>query len=387
MEAMQPRRGRWSGAVVAQLFLWSGLASFDLAAAGSSPTRFLFVASPSTSNVYYVELPPTGLVTNATARVLIDGQASTCTQNCNEGAELGLKTPTGLALFRGPDSTTLYVSDKEAQNIYAYEIAGGSSPTHPLWWLGFSTPGPGSGLEVGAQRLVVEGVEGVSGIDVDASGNLFFTIESGQVQMVSAGSLDGKSAENVTTTAIYSSDKSPTVSSPVDVVTDGSNIFWANMAGGEIPGTVVTGPESSGTPRALAANGNGAMGICRAKGTIYYSGDATTLFAVKPGGGAIAQVSTNFEKPRGCAFDGENTLYVADEAGAVYSLPAIATLRATRKLRRVATVEAPMDVEIFTPTGHGLLGPMLKLYSAAPERRALSVGVLLACLLTAGRSM
>jgi len=335
-----------------------------------SGARFVFIASPATSSIYYVKVP-FGATGGLEAEVLIDGQASKCTCNCGDGSDQGLKTPNSIALHKGKETMTLYVADSGAQNIYAYEVAGGlhgfstyQRMKQALSFLGRSTKAlPDLGdVRVGRQRLIVEGVEGLGGIDVDGNGNLFYAVADGQVQMVSGGALASSSATIVPSTTIYSTEKTTMVSSPLDVVADGANVYWANGAGGEIPGTVVFGPETSGNPVALAANGNSASGICRARGLIYYSAATLSLYAVHQSGGAIAEVSSAFQQPRGCAFDGESTLYVADEGGGIYSLPASSALRPVRKLRNLTKVEGPTDVAVYLPNSDDLVGDVLEMY-------------------------
>ena len=53
---------------------------------------------------------------------------------------------------------------------------------------------------------------------------------------------------------------------------------------------------------------------------VFYTNTQTFLYGVKKSGGAIATVSDKLLGPRGCAWDGDGTIYVADKtAKAIYS--------------------------------------------------------------------
>eukprot|EP00928_Gymnodinium_smaydae_P055726 TRINITY_DN39211_c0_g1_i1.p1 TRINITY_DN39211_c0_g1~~TRINITY_DN39211_c0_g1_i1.p1 ORF type:complete len:400 (-),score=73.67 TRINITY_DN39211_c0_g1_i1:74-1273(-) len=354
------------------------------AAVRERPPQFLIISSPEQRSVYYVAAPsfhrlslsPNDRPEPPDAQVLIDGAASRCASECTAGSDEGLQSPQGLALHQGRGGATLYVSDVGAKNIYAYEIA--SAAPASSW----ATSAP----SVGQQRKVRSGVDGARWLAVDSEGNLFYTIESGQVEMLSVASLNGAKSATAEPTVLYKASTVAAVSTPAGIAVDGAYIFWANQAGGVAAGTVIGAPASApssiqtaGTavgaqvqaqaPRALAANGAGAYGVCTARNMVFYTGERLSLFAVKKTGGSIAEVSRGFEEPRGCAFDGEGTLYVADaKENAVFSLPAVSSLRSVRQISRVANVQGPSQVAVFTPSGAELRGPPLG--SGAPRTRA-----------------
>jgi len=334
------------------------LCVFGRLAAGKVRYAYVVITSPSTHNVLSIATPSVHSMslTAATredppaATVLIDGAASACTgESCNQDSDRGLKSPRGLALCQGVDDSTLFVSDDDADNIYAYELAGG----------GEDLLSKVTALTVGRQRLIRESVGGkVSGMSCDGRGNLYFTVDSGKIQMLKA--VDLATGTKLTPVDLYSSDSFDTVSGPSGIAADGFHVFWANEAGGGSSGSVTSAPVTPGTPASIAGNGAGALGVCLARRNVYYTAESRSLFAVKQSGGSIAEVSQNFKKPRGCAYDGESSLYVADEeANAVYSIPAVASLRAVRHLHKVATVEAPSQVAVYTPGGGALHGAAL----------------------------
>lgn len=292
---------------------------------------------------------------------------------CPADSNLGLRSPKGLAVFQSQNASVLYVSDDEAQNIYAYDLQYSSSKR-----------GVGT-LSAGAQRRVCEGVQGgTPWLAVDGLGNLFFAAgESGQVQMISVADLF--SGNPATPKVLYASDQA-TVSTPGGIATDNYFVYWTNQDAGESAGTVVrayetvpANPATASTtyPKQLAANAAAAVSVCLARDVVFYTGITTSLFAVKRDGGSIAEVSNKFGQPRGCIYDTEGTLYVTDGDGSIYSLPAnFVTLRVVRRLTKVMTVNDPWQPAIFSAgiqrAGASSIGPMrflsllLMLFAAWP---------------------
>eukprot|EP00929_Paragymnodinium_shiwhaense_P059420 TRINITY_DN29762_c0_g1_i1.p1 TRINITY_DN29762_c0_g1~~TRINITY_DN29762_c0_g1_i1.p1 ORF type:complete len:401 (-),score=63.76 TRINITY_DN29762_c0_g1_i1:184-1386(-) len=370
---------------------------FRLCNAAELPRRFLFISSPTEGNVYYSRVPSAREMTAKAkhhvahvAKILIDGQFSVCKgSKCNEDSDMGLKSPTGLALYQRLDAATLFIADAEAKNIYAYEISGGATdfeePPSEFWGGPPRPYGPGDELMVGRQRRVAQGIDGLQGLAVDSEGNLFYAVSGGQINKIAAANIPatGHAKEADASEALYSTDDSELVSTPIALAADGYHLYWANQAGGQIPGSVVTATEQlpgqkAVEPRILAANGNGAFGVCLGRGNIFYSAETAAMFAVKTSGGAIAQVNGEFGQPRGCVFDSESTLYVADTAqNAIYSMPAVSNLRAVRTIKRVINVTAPDQVSIFRGTKYPLKGPIQDCYSAASQQNIGLIGLLL----------
>eukprot|EP00927_Polykrikos_kofoidii_P038789 TRINITY_DN33211_c0_g1_i1.p1 TRINITY_DN33211_c0_g1~~TRINITY_DN33211_c0_g1_i1.p1 ORF type:complete len:420 (+),score=62.70 TRINITY_DN33211_c0_g1_i1:193-1452(+) len=378
---MGTRRARNLHAAKAKFTFWSPTSAE--AAAEDRPPGFVIMSSPTTSNIYFAEMPSFGELSKPLsertslpqAHVLIDGTASRCMgTNCSDDSDEGLRRPEGLALHQGREGVTLYVSDVDAKNIYAYELAGGAQGQMS------AGQGPGAGLRVGKQRRVREGVDNARWLAVDGAGNLFYTVEAGQVETVSAEHIR---TGNTTWSILYDAAEYPTVSAPAGIAADGSRIYWANTAGGGDAGTIATGAQrptaSTGDgPMAIAANGVGAVGVCLAKGRLFYTGGAASLFTVAPSGGAIGEVYDGFQKPLACAYDGENTLYVTDaDSNAVFSLPAVTNFRAVRNVSKVATVDDPFGVVVFTAVGGNLQGAPLDMYNSCP-RTASSAGAVAA---------
>lgn len=323
-------------------------------AAYEADPRFIFVSSPSKRKIYYAPLPsltelakhPDDRLVPA-ATMLIDGSVKP-----SSGGVLGLEapatpleTPEGLAVWHGKDKAVLYVADTAAKKIFAYQITA-SLAGAPV---------------AGVQQLVAKDIEGVTSLALDGFGNLYFTTNNGRVGTLSSEKLLPLTADKPTVTILYTSESTKTVSTPFGLAADNFNVYWSNQANGQQNGAIVKAFERNVAalktkypqyPMPLSKTMTKAMGVCVAKSNVFFTGVAQTLYGVKTTGGSISEVSRSFEEPRGCAFDGENTLYVADaKTGSISSLPAnFITLPAAplKKLQKVATVEAPSAVAVFT---------------------------------------
>lgn len=333
-----------------------------------SPSRYIFVSSPSMGNVYYSQLPSFHDLTLPPSRrpaletkVLIDGKGTKCEGwGCPEDADEGLREPKALALHQQASGVgTLYVGDSQAGAIFSYRI-----------WMN------DMGLSVGPQRRVLTSLNSAVGaMAVDSFGNLFFSMpEDGAIRMLSASEVakGGKS-----TVTLYAAEDA-SVKSPAGLVADNFFLYWANQQGDTSSGIVARAPEqraegSNASVEVLAANADLyqkiAVNVCLARDNLFFTGESEYLFAVKIAGGMIANVSHAFSAPRGCAYDGESTLYVADAgSNAVYSLPAnMAALRPIRHTTKVASVEGPDQVAVFHVVEDGLLEQAIHTAGAAPR--------------------
>ncbi|CAK0819982.1 unnamed protein product [Prorocentrum cordatum] len=72
----------------------------------------------------------------------------------------------------------------------------------------------------------------------------------------------------------------------------------------------------------LGKNAQKCYGVCLALNNVFYTDSSHNLYGVKKSGGDVAVVSSGLSKPRGCAYDKDGSVYVADRgAGAVYYFP------------------------------------------------------------------
>jgi len=308
--------------------------------------RFIFISSPTKRNIQYAALPNMAQQAlhsedrpTPAASVLIDGTAANCTGPlCLETADKGLQQPEGLAVWHARNKAVLYVADLTAQSIFAYQL------THST---AFGT------VLAGPQQTVAKGLGSVAGLALDGSGNLYFTTLDGNVGRLPADSL------NAAPEILYSADGQSVVSNPYGLAADSFNIYWTNQANGQTNGALIKAFERDATtlakkypdmPKIMAKNLAKAAGVCVAESNVFFTGQAQLLYGVKTSGGAVTEVSRGFQSPRGCAYDGENTLYVADnQAHAVYSLPAnFPVLRAVNRVHKAIIADAPGSVAVFT---------------------------------------
>lgn len=328
------------------------------AAAREVAPRFIFASSPVTHNVVWAELPTFHDLTTPSAEravksenILIDGQASKCSGAfCTETSDQGLRTPQGLAVYHGDGEwATLYVSDTEAQNIYSYHL----TVTDAVSALSSATP------SVSNQVKVAEGVTAI-GLAVDGYGNLFYTTTDGKVAMLGAQNMTDAATAGTRPEAqvLYQGGTDEAVAGPGGIAADNFYLYWANQQGGETSGSVARAPErkaaaQSHPPAAVTQMTDQyqvvAQNVCLARDTVFFTGETSSLFAVKTTGGAIAEVNQNFTKPHGCVYDEESTLYVADEgANAIFALPAnFVNLRTVSQVSKFMNANGPSQLAVL----------------------------------------
>merc|ERR1719181_1368631 len=175
----------------------------------------------------------------------------------------------------------------------------------------------------GDQMVAANNVE-ARWVAVDGIGNVFLTDEGVNViQRVDGEALRAGQGKPV---VIYDGATVGEVNRPGGVATDNFHVFWSNKAIGTQVGSVVRGleePDSTANASSVtqvAKNANKVYGVCLSQNNVYYTDSQTFLYGVKKNGGAIATISDKLLGPRGCAWDGDGTVYVADKtANAVYS--------------------------------------------------------------------
>jgi hypothetical protein len=120
------------------------------------------------------------------------------------------------------------------------------------------------------------------------------------------------------------------VNHPGGVAVDNFHVFWTNKRMGTKDGTVVKGSEvvkGSGSEirenlAILAQNSPKSYGVCLALNNVFFTDSEKHIYGVKKTGGAVTEVSNILKKPRGCVWDGDGTVFVADrEQNAIFSFP------------------------------------------------------------------
>merc|ERR1719424_1931807 len=78
---------------------------------------------------------------------------------------------------------------------------------------------------------------------------------------------------------------------------------------------------------------------------MFFTEKNNKFYAVQTGGGAIALISDGMDRPRGCSWDGDGSVYVTDRKGRIYQFPGtMQQLRSVGKLKRVATMDDPYGI-------------------------------------------
>jgi len=254
------------------------------------PSRYLFASSSRAGKVVYVHLPARSPVTGPGAP---EHKVQTLIDN-------GLKAPMGLAADQ--QRSRLFVADPEAKKVLVYSIlfSGG--------------------------KAVVEGEAGVAVSDIEARwvacdglGTIFVSDEArNYIMKIPADGAFRK--DRGSASVVYSGNVLTQVSAPGGVAVDNFHIFWSNKAVGTTAGSVVKGfetPPSTNTAETvlvLANNADKVYGVCLAKDNVFYTNHEKFIYGVKKGGGTELTVSDKFQEPRGCTWDGDGTVFVADRA-------------------------------------------------------------------------
>jgi len=317
------------------------LASFFLChqVFAAEPNKYLIISAPTLSKVVYTRLPDDVThLPSADPKTLIDS---------------GLKMPQGLAVDH--KRNTLYVADPELRKVLCYKIA-------------FS----GGNVMVNGEPSVAAQDKEVRWVAVDGVGNVFITDEAtGQILRVPAEKL---LRGDPTPMVIYDSATSTHVSAPGGIAVDNFHVYWTNKAAGTEAnvGSLNRGFEKpQGTNAAigvvqLARNTPKAYGVCISESNVFYTNSDKLVFAVKKTGSAIATVSDVFEEPRGCAWDGDGTVYIADKkAGTVSSFAG--------NMRNLAPAPVSLVVKFDDAFGVAIMSSAKGLLVAAPLALILSL--------------
>jgi len=280
---------RWSGGE--RISWWVLAAASFLLAVEAEPQGYLLISAPRNGRISWVKLPEDGNFQGLSPVVLIDD---------------GLRHPQGIAIDE--KRKKLYVADPDVQKIYSYqlEVKGDMLTTD------------------GRQSILAENAES-RWVTVDGVGNVFFSDEPrNRILKVSAENvLRGVNTPEV----VYSGGSLAEVSEPGGVAVDNFDVYWTNKRFGTQAGSLVRGREvpkgpAQDTVSVLAKNSIKSYGVCISLGNVFYTNYEKSVYGVKKTGGPVGEVTSSLKHPRGCAWDKDGTVYVADRgAGAVYSFP------------------------------------------------------------------
>mmetsp|Transcript_112540 Transcript_112540/g.363478 ORF Transcript_112540/g.363478 Transcript_112540/m.363478 type:complete len:340 (+) Transcript_112540:121-1140(+) len=288
------------------------------------PAKYLIVSNARNGTIGYAKVPPGGGAPSE-VRTLVDS---------------GLGHPQGIAVDQ--KRQLLLVADSDLRKVVSY---------------GLYLHADGS-LAVDEQTPLAEDVE-ARWVAVDGPGNVYFSDEMGsRLLRVSARQVfDGDT--NAEVVFPRGQEALGSLSAPGGLATDNFYLYWANKLDGQRAGTLVkgleAGPNGSSSPLAaqppavLASNAPKAYGVCVAVDNVFFTAPERDVYAVKTSGGNVATVTSGLRSPRGCAWDGDATVYVADRsAHAVYALPGPMVSLVQTTATQVLRFEDAFGVAVFS---------------------------------------
>jgi len=299
---------------------------------------YVFVSSPADKSVYY-------------AKMLTAAEQATNQPMALKTLSDALERPLGLAVdaSRG----VLYVADPGKKAVVGFRVY-----EHP------SEVGTGT-LSHDAPMMVMHDID-AHWVAVNSVGTLFasdpnegmiWTIPAENIQ----ARLDGKKAEDAV--RLYSQFQQVPIRMPQGLATDGWKLFWANGQDGAQVGTVIQGVEDTGgqqpldTTQSMNKQSESAFGVCITSSRIYYTNRENNVFSIRAdGSGRRVSVTDQLQEPRGCAYDGDGTVFVADrKMGKVFSFAGAAANLGSRIMTPVLEVADAYGVAAFPAnSAHGL---------------------------------
>jgi len=148
------------------------------------------------------------------------------------------------------------------------------------------------------------------------------------------------------------------VSFPGGIAVDNFQVFWTNKQQGSQHGTLLKGLES---PIPSGSNGSSvsvlsrvsesAYGVCLAMDNVFYTGHDKYVYGLKKGKATpVSQITSMLGSPRGCIWDGDGTVYVADRTKkAIYSFSggSMQTLQEA-PMAKAADYKDPFGLAVFS---------------------------------------
>lgn len=296
--------------------------------------RYVIVSAPRTSKISYIKI----------------GQFGTAEGEPQTLVNAGLNHPQGLAVDQA--RAKLYVADPDDSKILSYQLANKD------------------GALVASNPQVVSSTAESRWVTVDSVGNLFFSDEplNRIIKMTATSMRGGEGKPEV----IYDGNVITAVNSPGGIAADNFYVYWTNKQVGDEVGALVRGAETpSKTNQAdsvavMAKNTVKSYGVCIAIDNVFYTDTEKNVYGVKKAGSDIVTVSSELTQPRGCAWDGDGTVYVADRgANKVYSFAgnqdtlSLATLSVTTEFEDAFGVAVWSSAWQALPAAAGLLAALL----------------------------
>lgn len=318
-------------------FLWQ-IACLEFASGRHPPllplTEYIFVSQPGHRSVAVTEV-------NALTREV--------TREPQTLISTGLHEPCGLAVDHARQR--LYVADPKSHKVFMYKLHFGDD--------GLST-------DEEKQFVAVRDLT-ARWVAVDDKGTLFATDETrsfiAEVNADDLARLESGVDARPHFHKLYTHDRTKQVDKPGGIAVDGHNIYWGNRARGKPYGSLLSAYEdpegqiSRGVPdmiQALSKNVEKVYGVCKTPTVVFYTGGARNVYGSKPGAyqqqGAATVLLDDYAVPRGCVWDGDGTVFLADKGGdAVWSFPSSLHGLGLVQASKLFDVEDPYGVAVFRP--------------------------------------
>lgn len=287
-------------------------------------TQYLLVSQPHLQKITYFKIPddPYGNQTGATGLEEIELIVE------------GLQDPRGIAV--DPKTNRLFVADEMQQKVLYWELAIKD----------------GKLIYTGDPVTVAQDVK-PRWVAVDGVGNVFFS--NGADNMIQRVLAERMELGDTRSELVYNGNTVYQVSRPSGIAVDNFNVYWANREQGTKLGSLAMGleipPENEPwkSVRTLADNVLTSFGVCLSATNVYYTAMARSVFGVKKVGSPVVLISDKLNQPRGCVWDNDGTIYIADRGNeGIYTFPASAPELTSQRLKKFASAPAPWGLAIVS---------------------------------------
>lgn len=282
-------------------------------------TQYLIVSQPHLQKITYFQVPD-------------NPYDNTTLPEETELIVEGLQDPRGISV--DPKTNRLFVADEMQQKVVYYDLAVKDGKLIPA----------------GDPVTVAQDVK-PRWVDVDGVGNVFFTNGAdNKIQRVMAERME---LGDTRSELVYDGNLVYQVSRPSGIAVDNFNVYWANREQGIKLGSLAMGleipPENEPwkSVRTLSDNILTSFGVCLSATNVYYTASASHVYGVKKVGGPVVLITDKLNQPRGCVWDDDGTIYVADRGNdGIYTFPGSAPELTAQRLKKFASAAAPWGLAV-----------------------------------------
>lgn len=165
--------------------------------------------------------------------------------------------------------------------------------------------------------------------------------------------------------ALYEAGMSDAIGTPGGLVVSGTELFFGNRVGAQSKGDVVqcmsdpeqvppmgldaSGEEETFTTVPLSRNAFGVYGVVRTFKHVIFSDQKNNVYGVSPSLGTqnATTLTRSLGAPRGLAWDGDNTVFIADETNDAIFWMGCSTLMADRPITPVVRFSGPFGLALL----------------------------------------